>query len=413
MSFRVLLAAPARKRAWYELGYALVSLPMAAVGLIYLLVMLLTAATAATLVGVPMLAVGVLGARRLGAVDRGLARALLGVEVPAPPRFHPRPGLIGWFGSALGDAAGWRAAAYRLGKPPVAVLASGTAASLWGSGLVLLSCPIWWRIPALAHLPVDTWPRALLAGTAGVALLLLAPWTVRAALLPDRLLVRALLGPTRASARIHELETTRAQAVDDSATALRRIERDLHDGTQARLVALAMSLSMLKDELAETGRDDRLDQARVLVDLAHRNAGEALVELRDLVRGIHPAVLDKGLETALATLAATSSLPVDLRVDLPRRPSAAVETIAYFCTAELLANAARHSGARRAGIELRAHNRLLRLRVRDDGAGGAAMGLGTGLRGLADRARVVDGTMKISSPPGGPTVVTVELPLPP
>ncbi|WP_435867283.1 sensor domain-containing protein [Streptosporangium canum] len=197
MSFRVLLAAPARKRAWYELGYALVSLPIAAVGLIYLLVMLLTAATAATFVGVPMLAAGVLGARALGAVDRGLARALLGVEVPVPPPFRPRPGLIGWLGSALGDGAGWRAAAYRLGKPPVAVLASGTAASLWGSGLVLLSCPIWWRIPALAHLPVNTWPRALLAGMAGAVLLLLAPWTVRAALLPDRLLVRALLARDR------------------------------------------------------------------------------------------------------------------------------------------------------------------------------------------------------------------------
>ncbi|MFF5208273.1 sensor domain-containing protein [Streptosporangium sp. NPDC000396] len=324
----------------------------------------------------------------------------------------PRPGLIGWLGSALGDLAGWRAVAYRLAKLPAALLASGTAAGLWGSGLILLSCPIWWRAPAAAHLPVETWPRALLASAAGTALLLLAPWAVRAALVPDRLLVRALLGPARAAARIHELEVTRAQAVDDSAAALRRIERDLHDGTQARLVALAMSLSMVKEELAEAGRDDRLDRTRGLVDLAHRNAKKALTELRDLVRGIHPAVLDKGLETALATLAAGSALPVDLHVDLPRRPSAAVETIAYFCTAELLTNAARHSGARQAVIELRTRNGLLRLHVRDDGSGGAAMGRGTGLRGLADRVRVVDGTMEISSPPGGPTVVTVELPLP-
>ncbi|MFE3453262.1 sensor histidine kinase [Nonomuraea sp. NPDC059194] len=408
---RRLLTAPLRRTAWRELGYALVSLPMAAVGLVHLLVMLLTAAASATFVGVPMLAAGVVGARGLGAVDRGLARLLLDLDVPAPPRLRPRPGLIGWLGSALGDTVGWRTAGYLVAKPPAALVAFATATGVWGTGLLLLSCPLWWQDRPVPYLTVGTWPHALLAGVAGTVVLLLAPWAVRVALIPHRLLVRALLGPSRAAARIRELELTRARAVDDSAATLRRIERDLHDGTQAHLVALAMNLSMLKEELAEAGQDERLDSTRTLVDQAHRNAKDALTELRDLVRGIHPAVLDQGLEVALATLTAGSALPVELRVDLVRRPSAAMETIVYFCTAELLANAARHSGARHAVVELQASNVRLRLRVRDNGAGGAAPGLGTGLNGLRDRVRVVDGTLEISSPPGGPTVVTVELPL--
>ncbi|MGP3958771.1 sensor histidine kinase [Nonomuraea sp. 3N208] len=349
------------------IGYALLSLPMAAAGLVYVVVLLMSALWTALVIGAPLLAVGLLGARGLAAVERRLARVLLRMEVAAPPPFRPRPGLMGWIGSALGDAAAWRAVVYLLVKPPAAILAC-------------------------------------------VAPLLLAPRAVRAALAPERLLVRRLLGQTETSARIRELEATRAQAVEDAAAIVRRIERDLHDGTQARLVALAMSLSMVKEELAEAGHGERLGRARDLVDVAHGNAKQALAELRDLVTGIHPAALDQGLEPALATLAAGSALPVDLHVDLPGRPSPAVETIAYFCAAELLTNAARHSGARRAGIELKERDRRLRLRVRDDGAGGAAMGLGTGLRGLADRVRVVDGTLEIHSPPGGPTVVSVDLP---
>ncbi|WP_165960069.1 sensor histidine kinase [Nonomuraea longispora] len=401
VSFRALPAAWDPRRVWRELGYALVSLPMAAAGLAYLLLLVATGLSAATVAGVPMLAVGVLGARRLGAADRRLARALLRMRVAEPPPFRPRPGLAGWLGSALGDAVAWRAVAYRLAKVPAAILACATAVGLWGGGPILLACPAWWA---------GSWAQGLAMSAAGAALLLLAPWAVHLALAPERLLVRTLLGQSGAAARISELETTRAQAVAESAATLRGIERDLHDGTQAHLVALAMGLSMAKEELAEAGGDERLDRTRHLVGVAHRNAKQALAELRDLLTGIHPAALDQGLETALGTLAAGSALPVALRVDLADRPPAAVETIAYFCTAELLANAARHSGARRAAIELASHGDGLRLRVRDDGAGGAAMGRGTGLRGLADRVRVVDGTLEIDSPPGGPTVVTVNLP---
>jgi len=213
--------------------------------------------------------------------------------------------------------------------------------------------------------------------------------------------------------RVRELEQSRARVVDDSAARLRRIERDLHDGAQAQMVAVAMKLGLAREKLGgmadRTGRAD-LKRVLELVDAAHHGAKEAITELRDLARGIHPPVLDDGLGTALTSLAAGSEVPVELAVDLPERPSAAIETIAYFCAAELLANVAKHSGARHATLEAVHVPGLLRLRVSDDGSGGAHVEARGGLAGLAERAGAVDGRLQVSSPPGGPTVVTVELP---
>jgi signal transduction histidine kinase len=158
-----------------------------------------------------------------------------------------------------------------------------------------------------------------------------------------------------------------------------------------------------------SGQSD-IDRAFELVDTAHRTAREAITELRDLARGIHPPILDRGLDAALATLAARSAVPVDLIVDVPQRPSPAIETIAYFCAAELVANVAKHSGAQRATLEVVHVPGLLRVRVSDDGCGGAHLAAGSGLTGLADRVRTVDGRLDISSPRSGPTVVTAELP---
>ena len=213
--------------------------------------------------------------------------------------------------------------------------------------------------------------------------------------------------------RVRELELTRAHVVDDSAARLRRIERDLHDGAQAQMVAVAMKLGLATKKLRGltdgTGQTD-LERALELVVTAHRGAKEAITELRDLARGIHPPVLDQGLGTALGTLAARSDLPVELVVDLPERPSAAIETIAYFCAAELLANVAKHSGAQHATLEVVHAPGLLRMRVSDDGCGGARVEERGGLAGLAERVETVDGRLQVASPPGGPTVVTVELP---
>ena len=213
--------------------------------------------------------------------------------------------------------------------------------------------------------------------------------------------------------RVRELEQSRARVVDDSAARLRRIERDLHDGAQAQMVAVAMKLGLAREKLGgmveKTGPAD-LERVLELVDAAHLGAKEAITELRDLARGIHPPVLDDGLGTALASLAAGSEVPVQLAVDLPERPSAAIETIAYFCAAELLANVAKHSGARHATLEAVHVPGLLRVRVSDDGTGGARLEERGGLAGLAERAKAVDGRLQVNSPPGGPTVVTVELP---
>ena len=213
--------------------------------------------------------------------------------------------------------------------------------------------------------------------------------------------------------RVRELEQTRAHLVDDSAARLRRIERDLHDGAQAQMVAVAMKLGLATKKLRGmtdgAGQTD-LDRVLELVAAAHRGAKEAVAELRDLARGIHPPVLDQGLGVALTTLAARSDLPVELVIDLPERPSAAIETIAYFCAAELLTNVTKHSGATHATLEAIHMSGLLRVRVSDDGCGGARVDASGGLAGLAERIKTVDGRMQLSSPPGGPTAVTVELP---
>jgi len=196
--------------------------------------------------------------------------------------------------------------------------------------------------------------------------------------------------------------------VDDAAAALRRVERDLHDGAQMRLAALAMNLGMAREKL--DGQDEAT--VRELLDAAHRNAVDALADLRDLARGIHPPVLDNGLASALTTLAASSAIPASVTADIATRPAPAIETIAYFCAAELMTNATKHSYANEIKIKIYTERSgVLRLEVSDDGVGGADAGRGSGLAGLAQRVSTVDGRIDVSSPPGGPTAVAVELPL--
>jgi signal transduction histidine kinase len=257
---------------------------------------------------------------------------------------------------------------------------------------------------------VGTYPGTFLAFAVGAAMVLAAPWVTRAVTSADRWLLRGLLGPGRLAERVRDLEQTRALAVDDSAALLRQVERDLHDGAQIRLATLAMHLGMAKEKLGDDGDPLDVAAARELVDAAHRGAKDALGELRDLARGIHPPVLDNGLADALATLAARSAIPVELATDIPERPTPAIETIAYFCAAELLANAAKHSLANRIGVQATGRDGMLLLTVTDDGAGGADPH-GSGLAGLAQRVSTVDGRLEIASPPGGPTRVTVELPI--
>jgi signal transduction histidine kinase len=242
-------------------------------------------------------------------------------------------------------------------------------------------------------------------------MLLAAPWIVRGIALVDVWLMRMLLGPSKTSLRVRDLEETRAHAVDDSAATLRRIERDLHDGAQARIVALAMQLGQAQERLEVVHSPADVDKARVHVDAALGNARLAITELRDLARGIHPPILDDGLDAALITLASTSVLPVEQHTDIPERPPAALESIAYFCVAELLTNATRHSGATDIRVDVVRHDDTLRVCVEDNGHGGAVAVAGGGLAGLQDRVRTVDGSLAIDSPADGPTRITVELPV--
>jgi signal transduction histidine kinase len=423
--------APFSRRAWAEFGYALAGLPLAVVGFAVTVVTLAAGiGYAVTFVGLPLLAVSSIITRWFGRANRGMARAMLGLRVDEPAPLARRPGFFGWLRSELTDVVAWRARAYLVLKYPVAVAAFVVAAAFWVVGIGGVLWPLAWKAGvdhvmvrqghAMVHFSIlnygnytfTTWPRIWLVFAQGVLALLLAPWLVRAVIAVDRGLIRGLLGPVSLTERVRDLEQTRAHAVDDSAARLRSIERDLHDGAQAQIVAVAMKLGLAKEKLsgAEAGGDPDVQRARELVDTAHRTAREAINELRDLARGIHPPVLDRGLDAALSTLAARSAVPVDFIVDVPQRPSPSIETIAYFCAAELLANVAKHSGARRATLEAVHVPGLLRVRVSDDGHGGARLNAGSGLRGLAERVRTVDGRIELSSPPGGPTVVTVELP---
>ncbi|MBB4778672.1 sensor histidine kinase [Actinomadura livida] len=218
-----------------------------------------------------------------------------------------------------------------------------------------------------------------------------------------------LLGPTRRSElalRVRHLTETRSEAVDASAAELRRIERDLHDGAQARLVAMGMSLGAIEHLL-----DKDPEKARILLAETRASSAKALHELRDLVRGIHPPVLaDRGIGDAVKALALDHPLRVEVTADLPARPDAPVESAAYFAVSEILTNAAKHSGAARVWIDLRYEHGMLRITVTDDGRGGATLDGGTGLRGIERRVGTFDGVLALSSPPGGPTIVTLELP---
>jgi signal transduction histidine kinase len=208
--------------------------------------------------------------------------------------------------------------------------------------------------------------------------------------------------------RVEELTVSRDASVEGAGVELRRIERDLHDGAQQRLVALAMDLGLARERMATEGDSER---ATELVTRAHEEAKQAIVELRELVRGIHPSVLtDRGLDAALSALAARSPVPIELDVTLDRRPPASIEAAAYFVVAESLANIAKHSRAKRGSVRIRERSGVLAIDIFDDGVGGAVEHPGGGLSGLRDRILAVEGRLRVSSPVGGPTLLTVELP---
>jgi signal transduction histidine kinase len=428
------LRAPFEARAWREFGYVLLSLPIS-IALFTLAVsgVSVGAGLLITFLGVPVLAAVLVGCRAFGHLERARARALLRVKVADPERLRPRrssqdgrssrsgrSGPMAWMGAVLGSAVSWRHLLYALLWFPWAVFSFCVAVTVWSCGLALLTYPLWfWVFPMWAGqgglqlygdgthgIYLDNPFEIGVTALVGALFTLASPWIVRGLTTVDGLLVRGLLGPSRLARRVVELESDRGTLVDTAAADLRRIERDLHDGAQARLVGLAMDLGLAKEKLAEDP-----EAAARMVDEAHGEVKTALRELRDLARGIHPAVLtDRGLDAALSSVASRCTVPVTVDVDLDTRPASAIEGIAYFTVSELLQNVSKHARATSATVDVwRADDRLL-LQVTDDGTGGADVSAGSGLAGLAARLDAVDGILVVDSPAGGPTRVTAELP---
>ncbi|MFE2679066.1 sensor histidine kinase [Streptomyces hygroscopicus] len=420
------LRAPFQARVWREFLYVVTSLPMAILTFAYAVVtMALGVGLLITFLGVPVLGAALAGCRALGVVERARARALLGLAVAEPEPVLAgagRRGPVAWVGALLRSGTSWRHVIYALIHLPWAVFSFVFAVVFTVSGWGFATYPLWrWVFPRYLHEPgleifvddgrglhfyLDTPFETVATCAVGVLLLLLTPWVMRALTSVDRLMVAGLLGPSRLASRVRELESDRGTVVDTAAADLRRIERDLHDGAQARLVALAMDLGLAKEKLEEDP-----ETAARMVDEAHGEVKLALQELRDLARGIHPAILtDRGLGPALSALAARCTVPVTVTVDLPQRPAPAIEGIAYFTVSELLQNISKHSGARTAEVDVWRTEERVMLQITDDGRGGAETSAGSGLAGLAERFDAVDGVLVVHSPAGGPTTVTAELP---
>ena len=388
--------------------------------LAFAVVLALTAAGIATLwlflAGLPILLAMLWLCLQFGRAERARFALTLGVYLPAPPP-GLSPGASRWGRAArlMAAPATRRQFSYAVIRLPLSLVQAGLATVVWSLGVALLGGPFlsWlllqveWQDGVVAGRPsVLLWEAAGMV--AGVAMLLAAPRLTRALAAADTTVARYLIGPGGSqdmTERIGELERSRARVVDAAEAERRRIERDLHDGAQQRLVSLAMNLGRARARFAEDP-----EGARVIIDQAHAEAKEALAELRSLVRGVHPPVLtDRGLDAAISGLAALSPVPVTVRADAQPRPPMAVEAIAYFVVAEALTNVAKHARATRAGVSVTRHGDVLRVVVRDNGAGGADPA-GQGLAGLADRIAGVDGRLSVHSPAGGPTVIEAELP---
>ena len=397
--------------------HAVLSLPLGVLAFVPTVVLLsLTLGLAITLplALIPLYLVLVWG-RVVGAVERSRAAALLDVDLPDPVPPLP-PGSI-WvrFKSRVTTAARWKEIAYSLLLLPVGVAAAVVVLVSWSGSLAMLLLPLY--VPALPGdaaqfglFEVGAGRSALLGSALGlVGLVAVAPWLTVVVGRLALALARWLLAPRRdadLAAEVARAETGRAAAIGAAEAERRRIERDLHDGAQQRLVALAMDLGAARERL-ET---DPVG-GRALVAEAHEEAKAALREIRNLVRGIHPVILeDRGLDAALSAIVARVPVPVDVDVDLAERPPAAVESAAYFVVSEALANVARHAHARRAHVGIARTGDRLVIEIRDDGIGGADPAAGTGLAGLAERVAGMGGTMDLLSPRGGPTTLLVELP---
>jgi signal transduction histidine kinase len=379
---------PWSARAWLDTAHVMIGLPVA---------MLLGGLTLVTIVAPPLLRRWLPWFTR---VQRSRFEALLGARIP------PTPSPSQWR-----SATTWRQIGYHLLSPFVGAAAAFLVALAWGGAIVgLLSfLPPKLQKPPLEFVFDLRDNRVVLVFMViGLVLLVLAPILARGMAALDLSVARTLLGPSRSELgqRIETLTESRAGVIDAADAERRRIERDLHDGAQQRLVSLAMNLGLARATLT-----DLPEPAKEAIAQAHEEAKQALKELRDFVRGLHPAVLnDQGLDAALSGVAARAPFPVKLRVDIERRVTPTIEAVAFFTVSEALTNIAKHAAATKAEVSVRRERDRLHVLVYDDGCGGARLDGGTGLRGLAQRIDSVDGMLRLSSPIGGPTTIEVDLP---
>lgn len=400
---------------WRSVGYLLTG---ALTGVVALVVIVTTAVVGGiltlVLVGLPLLAVVALTGIPVARVERRRLRLI--DRDPAPDRYRApaAKGLWPWLTTRLRERATWRELGYALLFAgllwPVDALAITVALlcplSLVATPLLMATVGDGREAKVLKQWTVTAWPTALGIAALGLLLLALGAYVLGVAAGARAELTRVLIAPREGDlgAKVVELTRSRVRLVDAFEAERRRIERDLHDGAQQRLVALTMTLGLARLDAPPGPLSDQLAKA-------HAEAGKVLAELRELIHGIHPKVLaDYGLQAAVADAADRSAVPVDVDLELPGRLPQAIEAAAYFVVCEALANVARHSGASRAEVSGEHRDGRLFLRVRDDGRGGADAGTGSGLTGLADRVSVLDGRLSLSSPPGGPTLLRVEFP---
>ncbi|MEU7480701.1 sensor domain-containing protein [Lentzea sp. NPDC042327] len=365
-------------------------------------------------VGLPILWLAMQAVRAGATVERAWVGAALRTDIPVPYRAR-QPGTL-WqrWKAQFTDPATWRDFGYLLLLLPVGVLEFGAVLTLWTVVAALAAVPFWISYAPFAVVvgelwTIDSFASALPIAVLGLALVPLAVMGTKALGALHGRFARAMLGPTRAdelAVEAERLQSSRARGVEAAEAERRRIERDLHDGAQQRLVAVAMGLGRAKSKL-----DSDPEGAAELIAEAHADAKLAIKELRDLARGIYPSVLgDRGLDAALSALAARVPIEVDLQVDVDPRPPTAVESAAYFTVGEALTNITKHSTGTRATVRVNRIDTGVLVEVTDNGQGGAELKPGGGLAGLADRAATIDGVVVVVSPAGGPTVIRAELP---
>ncbi|QSB05567.1 sensor histidine kinase [Natronoglycomyces albus] len=391
--------------------YFLLGFPLAIVAFVLPVVVGSTGVPLLIIYPVGLLFVGlwIVVVRSSAVAQRWLVETFLETRIEPPPKFTPEGGWHQrlWAWAMHRDT--WRYFGYFMARLPVAIFTFTLTIVVWSVPVGLLSIPVRMLLLGADFGEIGVWLVTALGLIAGVAMLPFIPLVLRSLAHIDIALATALLGRSakeQLGVRVDELSTSRSRMVDAAENERRRIERDLHDGAGQQLVSLAMLLGMAREKMAHDPQ-----AAAQLLDEAHTGAKEALSGLRDIVRGISPAILnDRGLGAALSAISARSSVPVSVNVNVDRRPGPTIEGIAYYIVCEAISNAVRHTRPNHINVKVVRTDDVLEVEVTDDGQGGADPARGTGLRGLADRVAAIDGGLEITSPVGGPTIIRALLP---